>query len=170
MYDIQILSAAVLASVAFAMDLHRQKVPNGWIMLGWIWGLCVQYMTGGWGCAARFFTGASMPILLLFPLFYFRMLGPGDIKLLSVLGGLLGLRAIFRLIFFSLFLGSVLSLGILIVTGTFMFRLRYFVDYFRVYAKSRKRRPYYKTGRQAENIHFTLPILLSVFLYAGGIY
>ncbi len=169
MYDIRLLSAAFLASAAFAMDLHSHKVSNRWIALGWIWGMWLQYALGGLGGVGRFFAGAAVPIFLLFPLFYFRMLGPGDIKLLSVLGGLLGHGEIIRLILLSFFLGGALSLGILIVTGTIMFRLRYFVDYFRACIKNRERRPYYKTGQQAENIHFTLPILLSLFLYVGGI-
>lgn len=169
MYGIRLLSAAFLASVAFAMDLRSHKVSNTWIALGWIWGMCLRYAAGGWSGVAVFLAGAATPIFLLFPLFYFRMLGPGDIKLLSVLGGLLGSGEIIRLILLSFFLGGALSLGILIVTGTLLFRLQYFVNYFRVCIKNRERRPYYKTGQQAENIHFTLPVLLSLFLYVGGI-
>ncbi|MCI9546233.1 MAG: peptidase A24 [Lachnospiraceae bacterium] len=170
MYAIRLLSAAILVSVAFGMDLHRHMVSNVWILFGWVWGLSVQYIMHGWGGVAQFLIGAVIPILWLFPLFYFRMLGPGDIKLLSVLGGLLESRAVIQLIILSFFLGGILSLGILIVSGTFLFRLRYFVDYFRECIKSKERRPYYKTGQQEENIHFTLPILLGVFLYVGGIY
>lgn len=169
MQGLLLLSAAVLATAAFAADLRWQKVPNLWIMFGWIWGLLYQYGGWGWGGTVRFFIGAAMPVISLFPLFRFRMLGPGDIKLLSALGGLLGRQAVIRLVFLSFFFGGVLSLGLLIVSGTLLFRFRHFADYLRMYIKDRKPRPYYRTGDQAENLHFTLPILLGVFLYVGGI-
>lgn len=169
MYGMRALLAAVLVTVAFAMDLHRQKISNIWILTGWVLGFGLQAAYNGWMGAAGFFVGAAVPILWLFPLFYFRMLGPGDIKLLSVLGGLLGYHAVIRLTIFSFFFGGILALGLLITSGMFGFRFRYFANYFRNYLKDRKHRPYYKTGGRAENFHFTLPILLGVFLYVGGI-
>ena len=169
MQGLLLLSAAVLATVAFAADLCWQKVPNLWILFGWIWGLSYQYGVRGWGGVVQFFTGAALPVVCLFPLFRFRMLGPGDIKLLSALGGLLGSRAAIRLVFISFFFGGVLSLGLLIVSGTLLSRFRHFADYLRMYIKDRRPRPYYRTGEHAENIHFTLPIVLALFLYVGGI-
>lgn len=160
--------AAVFTTVAFAMDLHRQKISNYWILAGWILGICLQIIYDGWTGAGSFFIGAGVPVLWLFVLFYFRMLGPGDIKLLSVLGGLLGYRAAICLIIFSFFFGGILSLGLLITSGTMRFRFRYFAEYFKTYFKTREHTPYYRLGEQAENIHFTLPILLGVFLYVGG--
>lgn len=168
MYGVQMLSAAVLATVAFAMDLRWHKISNIWIGMGWLWGSSVQLLFYGGAGAAQFFAGAGIPVLWLFFLFYFRMLGPGDIKLLSVLGGMLGYRAGIYLIIFSFLIGGILSLGLLITSGMIQFRFRYFADYFRTYLKDQKRMPYYKTGRQAENFHFTLPVLLAVFLYVGG--
>ena len=114
--------------------------------------------------------GAAVPVLGLFPLFLVRMLGPGDIKILSVLGGLLGCGDVVHLIIISFLLGGVLSLGLLVSCGMLASRIRHFADYLKTYLKDRKPRPYYRTGEQAENIHFTLPILLGVFLYVGGIY
>lgn len=169
MHGLSLLSAAILVTAAFAADLRWQRVPNIWIMAGWAWGLLCQYSVDGWGGMADFFAGATVPAVCLFPLFRFRMLGPGDIKLLSVLGGLLGRPAAIYLIFISFFLGGVLSLGLLIASGTLLFRFRYFTDHFKTYVKERRPRPYYRTGDRVENIHFTLPIALGVFLYVGGI-
>lgn len=169
MHGLLLSSAAILATAAFAADLRWQRVPNIWILSGWVWGLFCQYSADGWGGAAYFFTGAAVPVICLFPLFRFRMLGPGDIKLLSVLGGLLGRQAVVYLIFISFFLGGVLSLGLLITSGTLLFRFRHLADHFKTYVKERRPRPYYRTGDRAENIHFTLPIVLALFLYVGGI-
>lgn len=168
--SVRLCSAAILATVAFAEDLYCQKVPNAWIFAGWLWGLGIQGAAGGLCGIARFLAGAGTPIFWLFPLFYFRMLGPGDIKLLSALGGFLGFHAVARLMVLSFFLGGILSLGILTIHGMLWSRLRYFANYFRMYIQDRKRRAYYKPGDRAENLHFTLPILLGVFLYVGGVY
>lgn len=170
MHGLLSLSAVVLATGAFVLDLHRQKVPNIWILIGWAWGLSYQYGVRGWSGVLGFFAGAAVPVLGLFPLFLFRMLGPGDIKILSVLGGLLGCGDVVHLIIISFLMGGVLSLGLLVSCGMLASRIRHFADYLKTYLKDRKPRPYYRTGEQAENIHFTLPILLGVFLYVGGIY
>ena len=67
MYVIKLLSAAIFATAAFAMDLHRQKVANVWIMAGWIWGWCLQYAAREWDGVLQFFAGSSIPIVCLFP-------------------------------------------------------------------------------------------------------
>lgn len=169
MYELELFLSVILTTAAFAADLRKQKIPNIWILTGWILGSGLQMLYNGWTGVLKFFIGAGAPILWLFPLFHFRMLGPGDIKLLSVLGGLLGYCAVGRLTIISFFLGGILSLGLLINSGTMEFRFRYFANYFRMYLKDQKHRPYYKVGAQAENFHFTLPILLGVFLYVGGV-
>lgn len=170
MDTLKLLSAAVFSTAAFAMDLRSQKVANAWILAGWVWGWLLQYAAEGWSGIWQFFLGAGTPIFCLFALFYFRMLGAGDIKLLSVLGGLLGGQAALRLIILSFFFGGILSLGLLVSGKTLLLRLRYFTDYFKTYVENRERRPYRKTGERAEHFHFTLPVLLGVFLYVGGIF
>lgn len=60
-------------------------------------------------------------------------------------------------------------MGLLITSGTLLSRFRHFADHFKTYVRERRLRPYYRTGDHAENIHFTLPIVLGVFLYVGGV-
>ena len=57
--------------------------------------------------------GVLIPCVLLLPLFYFRMLGAGDIKVFAVLGGLTGSHGILSIMFGSFLLGAVLSLAFL---------------------------------------------------------
>ena len=114
--------------------------------------------------------GILVPFFLLLPLFYFRMLGAGDIKLFCVLGSVLGYETIVKIMVCSFFLGALLSLAFLISCGNLKERCLYFFHYLYRYGKTRNPVPYIKRGRRAENFHFTVPILLGVMLYAGGFY
>lgn len=166
----QAFFALGISTVAAFMDLRDGKVKNGWVLFSWATGVSYRLITHGWLGIWQFLYSSMIPILLLFPLFCFRMLGPGDIKLFSALGGIMGLNPILHCIFISFFLGGIISLGILLSNGTLYFRLRHFAAYIHNILKTKQIIPYYKQGSQPENIHFTVPILLGVILYAGGIY
>lgn len=159
-----------ISTVAAVMDLHQGKVKNSWILFGWSTGVTYQMITQGWPGIWQFLYSSMIPIIILFPLFCFRMLGPGDIKLFSALGGIMGLGPILNCIFISFFLGGIISFGILLSSGTLSSRLRHFAAYIHNILKTKQISPYYNPGQQPENIHFTVPILLGAILYSGGIY
>ena len=104
----------------------------------------------------------------LYPLFRFRMIGAGDIKLLSAVGGFMDFSAICWCMFCSFLIGAALSAAVLATCGDFSRRLRYFSRYFHNYFQTGKVVPYRKYGMQPEHIHFSVPVFLSVLLYAGG--
>lgn len=162
--------ALTLAAVAAAMDLYSGKIANRWILIFWILGLGYQISSGGTAGSRHFLAGALLPIGLLFGLFRFRMLGPGDIKLISALGGIMGVTAVFKCIVMAFLLGALLSAAIIAVSGNLWQRLRYFTEYIIQFIKTKQITPYYTPGKQLENIHFGIPVLLSVMLYTGGLY
>ena len=63
---------------------------------------------GSWIC------GLLVPILILGILFIFRMLGAGDIKLLSVIGSMIGPTKILNCISYSFLIGAVISAALMI--------------------------------------------------------
>lgn len=152
------------------MDLICYRIRNPLIYAGWITGFLYQILTNGRIGILFFMTGSLLPILLLFLLFLFRMLGPGDIKLFSVLGGMMGPAAVLHCIFLSLLFGALFSILFLIVCGNLMSRLWHFVNYLSNIFKTGKILPYYQPGARIENFHFSIPIFMSVLLYAGGFY
>lgn len=161
----------VTAAVALLMDLRTSRVDNGWILFSIGVGLVFKTLAGGLSALLGAFLGILFPLLLLGGLFVFRMLGPGDIKLFCALGCMLGSGAIGKCILVSLFLGACISLAILISVGAFRQRFRYFAQYIREYVSTGQKKPYYKKDMAAlENFHFTVPVFLSVMLYAGGVY
>lgn len=162
--------ALLFAIAAVCMDLVSEKIDNRLIICGWLLGLGYQLGTSQLQGLADFLYGAALPVFLLVFLFLFRMLGPGDIKLFSVLGGLLGSHAVLYCIFYSFLFGAILSAAFLVACGNLVQRLNYLSDYISNYIQTKKRVPYYLPGSRPENIHFTVPVLMGVMLYAGGFY
>lgn len=152
------------------LDLRYDRVDNRWIVLMWEAGLIYQLCRKGIGGMGSFLLGSGLPIVLLWILFRFRMLGAGDVKLLSALGGIMGAKQVWKCMVGSFLFGAVYSILILFICGNLRERLAYFILYFENYGRTKKIRPYRRKGRRMEHFHFTVPILLSTFLYAGGFY
>ena len=73
-------------------------------------------------------------------------------------------------IWYAFLTGGLLSLAILILCGGFSQRIQYLVKYMKTYIRTGERKAYYRNGLAWENIHFTVPVFMSVMLYAGGMY
>ncbi len=160
----------LLTAGAVLMDLATGRIPNFWLCSGWLCGLLYQCLTAGKQGAGRFAAGSLLPLVLLWGLFYFRMLGAGDVKLLSVLGGIMGVPAVLSCIIWSMIFGAVLSAGVLIICGNFLQRLKYFTTYFKIYRRTGQRTPYRRAGERPENIHFSVAVLMGALLWIGGFY
>ena len=161
--------ALLLSGGAVCTDLLWNKVPNNWIFLGFCTGLSCRVFRFGLRGSFLFLEGMLIPFFLLFPFFFFRMIGAGDIKLLSVLGGFLGKAEIWGALFCIFLMGAILSGAFLVTCGNFLERFRYFADYIREICTEHKIVPYGKTGMHVENMHFTVPILLGLMLHVGGV-
>ena len=117
------------ASGAVLMDLKTGEIANGWIVILWLIGFLTEVLSRGAIGFLTFLFGALLPILTLFWLFCFRMIGAGDIKLFSALGGFLGPVAILKCICLSFAFGAILSIGILLICGNIRQRLFKFTIY-----------------------------------------
>ncbi len=164
----QELAVLILTAGGVYMDLKREKVSNCWILFGAILGICWGICCFGIAGILRFTVGFLFPLILMYPLFYIRALGAGDLKLLAIVGGFLGAREIFGCVIFSFCSGACLALIILIVRRNLAERLHYFFQYFRNLIQTGEMLPYGKPGIQPENFHFTVAILLGVLFWLGG--
>lgn len=152
------------------MDIKRARVDNGWLLFMLGIGFIARIYAESWRMLPSFLAGVVFPFLALIGLYYFRMLGPGDIKLLCVLGGMLGVRTTGILMLYALFLGGFLSALILVFCCDIRERGRYLLSYVKDCIYTGTVKPYYKTGMTLENFHFTVPVFLSTVLYAGGLF
>lgn len=151
-------------------DISHARIENSAILTGMIFGLLIQLQRNGAAGVRLFLSGALTPAAVLFILFYFRAMGAGDIKLLCVLGGLMGPEAVLYCIGWSFAFGAVLSVPLMILSGNFRSRLRYFAGYTGEYLSTGIKRPY-RTGTSGpEMLHFTVPVFMAVLFWTGGVY
>lgn len=159
------------AAVAVIMDLRTGKVDNGWLLFCAVVETLVCFLQEGPGGMKRLIMGMMLPVVVFAPLFLFHMIGAGDIKLLSVIGGIMGAEKIFRCVICAVVCGAGISLAILILNGDVFSRFWYFREYIRDSLQTGEIKPYCKGNMELpENFHFTIPVFMSVVLYAGGVY
>lgn len=161
--------ALTIAGAAVVMDIVCMRISNGWILCSLLAGF-LHCISSGRSVFWEFIPGVLIPVVVLGWLFAFRMLGPGDIKLFCALGGVMGPDGIWRCMGFSFLSGALISLAILIFCGNPAERFRYLTGYVGDFIRTGIRNPYYRKGFAPENFHFTVPIFMSVMLYAGGMY
>lgn len=111
--------------------------------------------------------GVSLPVFLLFLLFYLKMLGAGDIKLLSVLGGFYGWKACIDILVLAIFFGGVWSMIKIVYNHNLRERLLYFWTYMNTILIRKERVPYLVKGSYegSYTIHFSVMILLALISY-----
>ena len=118
-----------MTMAAMLADLKTGKVPNGLIVAGVAMGVSYQVLSEGVAGVLVFAGGLLLPLLLMGGLFYFRMAGAGDIKLLCVTGGFLGPADGFRTLIASILIAGVISVWIMMRQRNFTGRMLYFVEY-----------------------------------------
>ena len=164
------LFALGIAFPAMVMDLLEERVANTWLLFSLLAGFFLRWIMEGRTGLLLGVQGMALPLLLLFPLFLLKMLGAGDIKLLSVLGILLGREKILSCVCCAFITGAVLSLFLMLKRRILLERIRYFCSYLRELPAGKERKPYRKAGeKRPEHIHFTVPVCISLVLCTGGV-
>lgn len=157
-----------MAAGGVYMDFKGEKVSNRWIVFGICLGVFWEIRSFGATGIPRFAAGFLLPLFLLYPLFFIRALGAGDLKLLAVIGGFLGVRDLIPCMVFTFCFGACMALAILIARRSLAARLHYFFQYFQRLIRTGEILPYGEPGRRPENFHFTAAILPGVLFWLGG--
>lgn len=101
------LETLVLLAVAFYFDLRWRKIPNQWILVGWIGAVFTGWLSEGMEGVCSAICASVVVLVVGFLVFCIGGIGAGDIKILSVLSGLNGLECTGRVIVISsLFAGG----------------------------------------------------------------
>lgn len=120
-------------SVGSLYDMKYYRVPNWWAAAGAVLGIGLDIFSGQgppWS-AAVFLLRAAAVVTVFFILFCCRMIGAGDIKLMALICGYLGLKTGAGAIACSFLAGAVWSLFRLIRLRILLKRLFYFTAYIR---------------------------------------
>ena len=151
-----------------AVRLTRLWLPDDPVMAEVIQRASGMQIPAGWKVVLLTvrdaFFGGLIPVLLLGWLYYFRMIGGADIKLLIVLGMLTGARNSFGCVWRTALFGAVISVGIMAACRSGSERLQYLGDYVGRYLKTGERVAYRQSGSwiSGANIHLSVPILMAV--------
>lgn len=116
-----------LLLVALKQDIKSYKIPNSIILIGYILSFLFFHQEYEWTSIFIWAGGIILPILILFPLFFIKALGAGDIKLFSVIGGFFGISYVVNVMVISFVIGAVLSLVQLIRYKNLKLRLLIFL-------------------------------------------
>lgn len=152
-----------LLVAAGIFDIKERKIPNHLILSGWLLGLCVRLSADGLTGALRLIAAVLVTIAIGFPLFWIHAIGAGDIKLLSVIGGMHGLRYLSLVFAVWLLLAGTASAVILLRHQMLVERLRHVWLFFA--AGRVKDTPYYSRDRDGTRCTIILaPILAAAYI------
>lgn len=166
---IQVLSLLLIVQTAVLCDLDRGRIPNGLILAGLGMGFIFQAVSDGPAGMVLFLGGIFLPVLVFGPLYYFRMIGAGDIKLMSVVGAFLGPAACFSCMLWSVLTGGVLSFALVLRHHNLFSRMFCLADYVREYRQTGVWKPYLEQVDEHAKFCFSIPVLISVLGCIGGI-
>ncbi|WP_148411982.1 A24 family peptidase [Murimonas intestini] len=159
-----------VACSAVISDVSKGKIYNELILTGFFLGAVCQVMDQGVCGILWFLGGLTAPVVLMWPLYYFRMIGAGDIKLFCSLGSILGIQGIFWCMFYSLLIGGGMAAVMVIKRGNLLKRLGYLKCYLERMADRHGWEPYRKKEDRDGEFYFSVPVLISVLFAIGGIY
>ncbi|MCR5053419.1 MAG: prepilin peptidase [Lachnospiraceae bacterium] len=131
-----VLYAKALFFIAAMMDLIGRKVPNEMILMGY--GAGMYCIITGEGSVPVMIWKALWPILLLFPLYVLRVIGAGDVKLVSVISIFLNSSEVLRTLEAGLLAAGILSLAVMLKRKELILRMIYLKSYANECLQNRK--------------------------------
>lgn len=154
-------------------DMKEHRVPNWWVVSAVLCGLglCILDAAKGQEISAvlRYAVRLGAVTAALFPLFLFRVMGAGDIKMMAVMAGCLGLTVGIKAIACGFIVGAVLALVKLLIQRSLFQRLKVLTAYIRRLFLTKEIVPYYVAGRDGSQavIPFTLCLFLGYLWYVA---
>jgi len=107
---IVLVPAVALALSAGWTDWRTRRIPNWLTVPGFLVGVSLNVLVGGWLGLKTSLLGAGFGLLVLLPFVFLRSLGAGDWKLAGALGAFVGWE-----VMADLLMGSVLMAGVMAV-------------------------------------------------------
>lgn len=151
-------------------DLREHRIPNWWVFggagigLGILWWLSMGNVERAWEVPVWFLVRCIVTVAVFFPLFYVRMIGAGDIKLMAVICGFLGPWNGSLAIVYGFLIGAAMSLIKMLVQRTLFRRLNYLYAYIRRLILTKEVTAYHDPSR--DGYTHTIPFGLCLFLGA----
>ncbi len=106
------LIAYVLVMIAVGMDLKCMRISNRLILVGLGIAFVQRLLGEGVSGVLTWAFQISIPVIVLYLLFLVGILGAGDIKLFSIIGGFVDFKILFWCVIYSFLFAAILSLGL----------------------------------------------------------
>lgn len=126
-------------TVAVVTDLVRNKIYNAWVIPGVILGVTAALLQGP-ARLSQSLSAMGAALLILLPVYFFKGIAAGDVKLLVGAASYLSMQETLSCIVFSFLIAGIISIAVLIL----------------------------KRNRQ-KTIHFAVPVLASTLFVVGGV-
>jgi prepilin peptidase CpaA len=98
------------------MDWRTRRIPNWLTVSGFLAGIALNSVLGGWHGARESLEGAGLALGLLLPVVLLRGLGAGDWKLMGAVGALMGLQPMLFVLVVSLVTSGLMAIVQMIVS------------------------------------------------------
>ena len=157
-----------MAAVWF--DVRSYRIPNLLTIPGILAGVLYSCLTKGAEGLVKSLIGIGIPVGMLILLHILRMLGAGDIKLLAVVGGIIG-YSVLNVMLFSFIAGGILSVIHMLHHHSLVNRLHVFWNYFLSCLRTGTIIPYksgFDEGNTEHTIHFSIAILIGYSVWLVG--
>ena len=106
------LALLVLLVLAAGFDIAQRRVPNSLIIIGLVVASSLAAFSG-WSGLGRMALGGVAALVVLVPVYASGMMGAGDVKLISVVGGFLGLHHFLFALLCIFIVGGLVSLSLI---------------------------------------------------------
>lgn len=144
-----------MCGAAAVCDWHSCRIPNPLLLAGLAGGLV-------WDLSWMYVVRALLILAALYPLYRLRMIGAGDIKLYSVLAGLLGFPDWVNVFFLSLFFAGLWSLYRMLKGNLIRERFWRLRAYITELLMTRRFQIYYVRGKESDEV--IIPLAVPVFI------
>ncbi len=132
----------IFVYIAVIYDIKTYKIPNKLNLAGCFTGILYSMICGGVRGVFNSLIWIFIPVVLMFILYCFSVIGAGDIKLFSVIGSFV-FQEVLKVIILAFLLAAAFGL---VVVGK------------KIYLKIKDKKTAYAFGR----LHFSIPIALGV--------
>jgi len=105
---------AILAVIAGYTDWCSRRIPNWLTMPGFLLGILMNTVVGGWAGTKESLLGAGLGLALLLPFVVIRALGAGDWKLVGALGAFLGPHPLMLVLIATILVNGVMALAMIV--------------------------------------------------------
>lgn len=154
--------AYILVCIACYMDITQRKISNRLILIGLCLAVVRRCMLKGMVGIVEVLFLSSFPVFLLYLLFLTGILGAGDIKLFSLIGGFLNFKQLVMCIVYTFVIAAIYSFGKLLVYGNLKSGLYNGFQYLFELLNGYKA-VYPMKDKKAQLICFSIPVLLGLW-------